>query len=369
MKQIALLIPDLPTQAQLAPYLERIDAARWYTNFGPLVRALQARLAAEFSAARGMPTVVSVANATLGLELALLALRLPPRSRVLLPALTFVASAASIVRAGHQPVFCDVASDTWILTPDIAREVAEKERIAAVMPVATYGCEVAVQEWDRFTQELGIPVVIDAAGAYGNQTRAGHNQAVFSLHATKSLGAGEGGFIVATDPALPEEVQRLSNFGIDLSSGAISSVGTNAKLSEYHAAVALASLDGWAQRQAYRQRLHAGYIDVLTRLCPGVRLQRRRPDGVYSILPVLLPQGMGAVDVQARLKQRGVETRRWYCPTLDQHVAFREMPIAGKLRVSGTLNERLLALPFHAFLSEQDVTTVCAALAAVLTAG
>lgn len=355
--------------AELAPYLRRIDDARWYTNFGPLARALEARLASGFTAARGAPAVASVANATLGLELALLALRLPPRSRVLLPALTFVASAASIVRAGHQPVFCDVASDSWILTPGIAREVAVKERIAAVMPVATYGCEVAVEDWDRFTQELGIPVVIDAAGAYGNQTRAGRNQAVFSLHATKSLGAGEGGFIVATDPSLLDEVRRLSNFGIDLSSGAIPSIGTNAKLSEYHAAVALASLDGWAERSARRQRLHALYIEGLTRRCPQVRLQRRRADGTYSILPALLPAGARGLDVQARLVERGVETRRWYCPTLDQHAAFREMPIAGKLRMCGALNERLLALPFHAFLSAEDVDTVCAALAAVLTAG
>jgi dTDP-4-amino-4,6-dideoxygalactose transaminase len=366
MKRIALLIPDLPSHAELTPYLERIDAARWYTNFGPLSRELEARLATGFDATRGTPVVVSVANATLGLELALLALQLPPRSRILVPALTFVASAASIMRAGHEPVFCDVASDRWVLTPDMARALVGTQRVAAVMPVATYGCEAAVDEWDAFTQELGIPVVVDAAGAYGNQTRAGSNPAVFSLHATKSLGAGEGGFVVTTDPAFATELRRLSNFGIDLSSGAVPSVGTNGKLSEYHAAVALAALDGWAARQRRRQQLHRTYVDVLARRCPALQLQARAVDGAYSILPMRLPADLRAADVQARLAARGIETRRWYCPTLNHHAAFAGVAVAGSLDVSEVLSERLLSLPFHTALSADDVDTVCAALAEML---
>jgi dTDP-4-amino-4,6-dideoxygalactose transaminase len=366
MKRVALLVPDLPSRDELGVYLERIDAARWYTNFGPLVKLLEARLASGFSASNGVPGVVSVANATLGLELALLALHLPARSPVLVPALTFVASATSILRAGYEPVFCDVEAHNWLLTPDIARDIAREGRIAAVMPVATYGCAAAVEEWEQFTEDSGIPVVIDAAGAYDNQTRTGRNCAVFSMHATKTLGAAEGGFAVTTDAHLLSEIRRLSNFGIDLSSGALPSVGTNAKLSEYHAAVALASLDGWAIRRGRRVALHRQYVEVLGRHCPSVVLQERPPDGVYSILPVLLPEHARAHEVQANLAVQGIETRRWYCPTLDNHAAFRDVQVAGDLRVSRVLSERLLALPFHPFLSGHDVDSVCAALASAL---
>ena len=366
MKRIALLVPDLPTHGQLAPYLERIDAARWYTNFGPLVRELEEAIAARFEAAGGKPAVVSVANATLGLELGLLALGLPPGARVLVPALTFVASAAAIVRAGLEPVLCDVAEGSWVLTPEIARAAAKAAGAAAVMPVATYGLAAPVEDWDRFGAETGVRVLIDAAGAYGNQMRAGRSGAVFSLHATKGLGAGEGGFVVSTDAALIHDIKERTNFGIDLANGDVTRIGTNAKLSEYHAAVALASLERWTESRERRVALHARYLEALGRHCPAVTLQRRPAQGVYTILPVLLPPHAQAVRVQERLARLGIETRRWYCPTLEHHTAFRGIRVAGELRVARALTERLLALPFHPFLAADEIERVCASLAGAL---
>lgn len=364
MKRIALLVPDLPSRHELAPYLARIDAARWYTNFGPLVTELEARLAATFGrASANKAKVQTVANATLGIELALLGLGLPTGSRVLVPALTFVATATSIVRAGHVPVICDVDPATWLLTPSIARECVSQAGAAAVVPVSTYGCPQDINEWDRFAAETGFGVLIDAAGAFGNQTGSGQVGAVFSLHATKGLGAGEGGFVVSTDGALLADIRRLSNFGIDVSTGYVPSPGTNAKLSEYHAAVALAGLDSWAEHRVLRIALHRRYLDVIAARCPRVSLQERPADGVYTIMPVVLPEGHSARTVAQRLAARGIETRRWYCPTLDRHPAFENLPIAGTLSVAGRLNERLLALPFHLQLSQEDIDTVCTDLA------
>ena len=91
-----------------------------------------------------------------------------------------------------------------------------------------------------------------------------------------------------------------------------------------------------------------------------------RSEGAYSILPVLLPAGLRAADIQARLAQQGIETRRWYCPTLNHHAAFAAVAVAGSLDVSETISERLLSLPFHTALSTQDVETVCATLAPML---
>ncbi len=367
MKRIPLLVPDLPPHASLRPYLERIDAARWYTNFGPLSRELEARLAAAF-VADGTVHAVSVANGTLGLEIALLALGLPRGARVLVPALTFVASAAAVLRAGHQPVLCDVDPGCWILTPAIARTALAASGAQAVMPVATYGVAQDVDAWDRFSAETGVPVVIDAAGAWGNQSRAGRSMAVFSMHATKTLAAAEGGFIVCTDARLLEEARRLSNFGISLPSGIVPGEGTNAKLSEYHAAIGLASLERWPQRRELRIALHRRYLDRLRSRCPRLVLQSRPDEGVYSILPVCLPEPLAAAAVAARLAEQGIETRRWYCPTLPHHPAFATAARAGTLTVSEALSERLLALPFHVFLDDTDLDTVCAALAALLPA-
>src|SRR5690606_7349335 len=98
---IRLLVPDLPDADMVLPYLREIDAAKWYTNFGPLIARLEGNLAAII----GISTshAVSVANCTLGLELSLAALNLPHHARVLVPALTFAASATAVLRAGFLP--------------------------------------------------------------------------------------------------------------------------------------------------------------------------------------------------------------------------------------------------------------------------
>jgi dTDP-4-amino-4,6-dideoxygalactose transaminase len=360
-RRIPLLLPDMPSAEELLPWLRRIDAARWYTNFGPLTGELERALGERFGDAVG---VVSVNNCTVGLELALQSI-LKPSSRALMPALTFVATAASALRWGHTPVLADVDEHSWLLTPQIARRVAAAQSIDVVMPVSTYGCPHDASAWDAFVAETGIPVILDAAGGFDNQAVGRHFAAVFSLHATKSLGAGEGGFVVATDRQLLSSIRGLSNFGIDLL-GMVPTAGTNGKLSEYHAAVALASLERWPARKQVRIALHGRYLDTMRRVCPEVRLQSRPPLGAYSILPVLLPARTTAEQVRSRLGARGIETRRWYCPTIEKHPAFREVPRAGPLQIATQLSDRLLALPFHPFLSDEDVRVVCGQLAAVL---
>lgn len=350
----------MPDADALRPWLQRIDAARWYTNFGPLVQDLEAQLAARFG---GGTHIVTVNSATMGLELALIGLDLAPGSRVLLPGLTFAASAAAVLRAGCVPVFADVDPDTWLLTPQIAERVAAEMRLGAVMPVSTYGAPQPRADWDAFVARTTLPVVMDAAAAFDTQEMGARYTAVFSMHATKVLGAGEGGFVAAADDAFLERVRRLSNFGIDVSTGSVETAGANGKLSEYHAAAALAALQDWPRRREARVRLHQTYLQALQRACPAIRPQRRPADRAYSIFPVLLPEGHSAPNIQRRLAAEGIESRRWYCPTLDRHPAFSAMQRVGSLDQCQVLTARLLALPFHPFLAAADVERICLTLA------
>jgi len=369
---IPLLVPDLPSAAELLPYLRRIDAARWYTNFGPLAREFEGRIEARI-ADTGEPRqcVVSVSNATLGLEIALMALDLPRGSRVLMPSLTFVATATAAIRAGHVPLFCDIDPDTWLMTPEIAERAIGSGRVDAVMPVATYGCPCDAQAWDRFAKHTGLPVVIDAAGAYGNQVCGERFVTVFSLHATKALAAAEGGLVLSADQGYANRVRQASNFGIDPSNvdeksagstGLLRQEGTNAKLSEYHAAVALAALARWEESASRRVVLHQEYVREINLECPSVRTQARSVTGVYSIFPVCLPHSARAVDAYRALEARGIGTRRWYCPPLNMHPSFSHLPVSGELEVCATLGERLLALPFHLHLQTGAVRQVVSAL-------
>lgn len=361
--RIPLLVAQLPDTDALIPYLRQIDGNRWYTNFGPLVRQLEQRFAASFAPTSLAPTAITASNGTAGLELALCALELMAGARVLLPALTFVATATAVIRAGYRPLIGDVDADTWLLTPETARAYAARYRVDAVMPVATFGNPQDVDAWDKFVEDTGIPVIIDAAGAFGNQRAGRRCHVVFSLHATKALAAGEGGMVVSYDEQLTSRVRRLSNFGIDLERGSqVFVAGENGKLSEYHAAVAHAALDQWPVVVERRRAVQARYQHVLQQHCPMLRMQRRAENGIYPILVGLLPSGYRARELQPALLARGIETRQWYCPTLDRHPAFASFAV-GSLPVAHELAERLIGLPFFVDIEEEQMQRVARAMA------
>jgi dTDP-4-amino-4,6-dideoxygalactose transaminase len=365
VQRIPLLIPDMPRTDDLIGLLREIDEHRWYTNFGPLAKRFEAQLAGGLQGA-GAIGVVSVSNCTLALELLLAACKLPAGSAILVPALTFVATGTAIRRAGHRLLVADVDRRRWILTPEIARRAAATHKVDCVIPVTALGCPVDTAQWDAFSAETGIPVIVDAAGAFGNQG-AGHRIAVaFSLHATKTMGIGEGGFAVSGDIAWIERVRCLTNFGIDPADFRVREAGTNAKLSEYHAAVGLAALARWPRRAALRRTLADQYRQRLEALCDGIEFQQRPREGTYAAFCVLLPAPADPALVVSGLAAAGIETRRWYYPPLNRHPAFADVGVAGTLESTTSISERLLGLPFHLDLDQAKIDTIAQTLARIL---
>lgn len=362
---LALLIPSLPTAAELRPWLESIDHAKRYTNFGPLCKRLESELAGALVGPRDLE-VAAVANGTLGLELALHALRLPRQARVLLPSLSFAATASAVLRAGLKPVFGDVDPDHWCLSP--AAAFAATDRIDAVMPVAVFGRGLEVGAWDAFTETTGLPVLIDAAGAFGNQEVGRTSGAVFSMHATKALAAGEGGFVACPDPAFARAIRVGSNFGYHHETtghGTVEQAGTNAKISEYHAAVGLAALAHWPAQSARRIALAQAYAASLRGLGDKVILQDAGTSWVRSVFVVRLPSGVddGIIEGLAGL---GIESRRWYWPPLHRHPAFAEHDRVDNLPHTEMLAGQLIGLPFHLHLEPDSIVRVCESLAGFL---
>lgn len=327
---IKLMIPDMPTADELLPYLRRIDEAKTYSNRGPLVTMLEDLL----SQIIGAPCV-TVTNCTVALELALRSLDLPQEALVSAPAFTFAATGRAIESAGLLLDLRDVDSTTWQLaTPD------PLVTLDAVVPVAPFGEPVDQTAWFKYTRSSEVPVVIDAAGALLSQDLAPGVDAVFSLHATKFIGAGEGGVFASVDPQRVEAVRKLTMFGEG---------GTNGKLSEYHAAVALASLgrDRLNRKLTETKRVANEY----TAHFPDMRV---RLDS--TIAPLLLPEGSTAAGMVLALQAFGIEAKQWYQPFLDEHGWPHLLPMTEQLR------QRLIGLPFHTQLSNDDVQRVCSTL-------
>lgn len=358
---ISVLIPDMPKANDLLPYLHQIDLNRQYTNFGPLNQELESRLEAYIASQSTIDEklyITTVANATLGLESVFSLLGLSVDAKVLVPALTFPATATAILRHKLTPLFSDVDPHSWLMTPEIARSaVAQGHRIDLVVPVAAFGVPQDVLGWDLFTEETGIPVVIDAAGAFSNQTVGKKTHVIFSLHATKSLGGGEGGFIATRDVELCNKIRIFSNFGLEKQGGEIAISGTNAKLSEYHAAVALASLDTWEVRQALRKKLLHYWLERLLPLRESAQIitQYTMEQYAHSLLPLRFKNTHCMTALADYLLDKKIQTRRWYYPLLPNHPCFSSYPLASDISIAQQLSQELLGLPFHIHLQLTEI--------------
>lgn len=366
--------PRLPDADALLPYLRRIDQSRIYANWGPLNAELEGGLAARLGA-----QVVTVSSATDGLVCALRAtLEDKPaaqrRGLCLMPAWTFVATAHAALAAGLTPCFLDVEEAGWTLTPDrvraaLLRAIARRPAgwpdlpVSAVVTVAPFGLPVDPRPWDAFTAESGIPVVIDAAAAF-DALRVAATPTVVSLHATKTVCAGEGGFVATTDADLARRVKRTANFGF-FGARVAEVAGLNAKLSEYHAAVGLASLAAWPdRREAYRaagSRLRDALEVLGCTLLPGFAR-----DWVGSSCVVRLPPGRRARDVALALGLEGIATRAWWGSGCHANPAFAACPQAEPLPATARLAEGTLGLPFFPDMNEADTARITEAMAVAL---
>lgn len=347
--------PRMPRAEALLPYLKRIDDCRTYSNFGPLVSELEARLAQRLHV--DPACVVTVANATSGLTLALQTIIGEPGGFCLIPSWTFVATAHAVSAAGLTPFLVDVDEGSWALTPDIARAALAKVagHVAAVMPVAPFGAPMDIDAWDRFTEETGIPVVVDAAAGH-DAVRVGHSPAVVSLHATKILGAGEGGYVVCRDPDLIIGIKQRSNFGFHGARNA-EVVGVNAKMSEYHAAVGLASMDSYSADIEGFRAVAAAYRDRLARR-QWVGFQVGFGSEWCGSVCVARFIGADQQRIIARLDAIGVGNRAWWGAGVHAQTAFSELPRL-PLPVTEMLAQETLGLPYFVDMTDTDVERVC----------
>ena len=351
---LPVMRPKLPASSSVLPYLSEIDSNRIYSNFGPLSIRLEQRLAAHFRT--GDHAVTSVANGTLGLVLALTAQQVPAGSLCVIPAWTFAASPQAAVLAGLVPYFVDVGARTWALEPDAIDDIIASAPgdVGAVMPVAPFGQPIDVHAWDRFRSRTGLAVVIDAAAGFDTVVATG-TPTVVSLHATKVLGAGEGGFVLCDNRDLVADIRRRMNFGFRGSREAVVPA-INAKLSEYHAAVGHASLDEWHRARAEWLRVAGRYRDALHRSSVA-RVYDGFGETWVSSVCVLSLTGTDAGRLEQRLATAAVETRRWYGDGAHAHRSTSAYPRA-PVPVTEELSRITLGIPMFRDLTPADVDRV-----------
>ena len=358
--------PRLPGAVEVERWYSLSREADRFANHGPCEQLLAHRLAARL---RPDVTCIPVANATLGLMIALRALMERSgtvRGEVVMPSFTYVATVSAVLWAGYRPIFVDVDRDSWHVTGHaLAAAVAERgRRVACLLPCATFGSippESLLAGWRSVAAESGLPLLIDNAPGYGSLDTAGQSQSplgdadVVSFHATKPFAIGEGGAVFTLDEALASRVRELSHFGLDAGRTLTGTPGLNAKMSELHAATGLAVLNSYddvlSSRRARARQLTEPFLAAGTgrNKAPSCRRGSSSP----SLRPTRVP-ATRCCDVQTPAASRS----RTYHQPLHSMPSLRDHATVGSLSVSSDLGSRIICLPMANDLSEAEIERI-----------
>ncbi len=353
--------PLLPGADAVAAYLRRVDAARHYTNRGPLVRQLESRLARALR----IPdhAIRTASNGTSAIEIAVLASAgpvRPDRPMALMPSYSFAATGLAVERLGYRVLFADIDPATWAMDLSAVAHHPRLAEVGVIVTVAPYGRAPDLAGAETLSRATGIPVVIDAAASFERLwerpgTVSSTVPLTVSFHATKTFSTGEGGAVIWDDPAGQDRVVQAANFGFNLSRRS-EVAGTNAKMSEYHAAVGHAMLDGFDQRRADYAATVARWAEATARLPGRMHLP---PDlaSVYILWEAPGPEQRARV--QAALEADRVDTRLWYELGMHKQPHFAR-PAQPALPVTEDLGARLLGLPMAHDMDPADMARVVA---------
>jgi dTDP-4-amino-4,6-dideoxyglucose len=337
--------------------LEAIGEAmddRWLSNNGAKLLDFERSLSEQL----GGLHCVATCNATLGLQIVMRALGV--EGEVVLPALTFVASAHAVAWERLTPVFADVDPETLCMGPAQAA-LRIGPGTGALLGVHLWGRSADPEGLEDLARERGLPLVFDAAHALGcshdgRPLASFGDAAVLSFHATKVANSFEGGAVVTADPELAERVATMRNFGF-VDEDEIVGLGINAKMSEAAAAMGLASLDSLEEFLAAGRRNYLAYDEALAGV-PGVRLLPLDPEqaNCHHITVTVDPDaaGLDRDALRAVLVAENVLARRYFYPGCHRVPPYSATP-APELPVTDAALERCLSLPTGTAVSPGDI--------------
>lgn len=358
---IHIASPDLSGNEKT--YVNECLDSTWISSAGRFIGEFEL----AFADACGTKHAVATNNGTTALHLILAALGIGPGDEVIVPVLTYIATANAVRYCGAVPVFVDVEPDTMNMDPSLF-EAAITGRTRAVIPVDLYGHPADMVAITRIADLHGVTVVEDSAEAHGAEIK-GHRvgsfglATAFSFFGNKIITTGEGGAVTTDDDAFAARLRLLRGQGMDLERRYwFTDVGFNYRMTNIAAAIGLAQLERFEESLTRRDLIAKQYDGLLAKVpglaLPGTRPEVRRVNWLYTVT-------IDGVSVEQRdrliadLEQDGVETRPVFHPLhhLPPYSApDADYPVAERLGATG------ISLPTHVGLTDGDIRTVCDAL-------
>ncbi len=339
----------------------------WYGNAG----VYHDRFEKLFAERTGTKLAMALPSCTSGLHLALAALGITSGDEVIVPEITWIATAAPVSYVGATPVFVDVDPVNWCISPD-SLEAAITPRTKAVITVDLYGNMPDYDRLSAIASRHGLKLVEDAAEAVGATYKgrpAGSfgDAGVFSFHGSKTLTTGEGGMLVTNQQALFDRASFLRDHGRRPGDFSFenSEVAFKYKMSSMQAALGYAQTLRLDELIEAKRRAFSWYYERLKDI-PSIRLNNPGSDvlAAYWMVSIVWDQslGIGKKDVRDALAVHGVDTRPFFSP-LSSLEAYRHLHVESACRernpVSYDLANSGINLPSSLTITEQDVDLVC----------
>lgn len=326
---------------------------------GPLLDELEEQLADRL----GVAHAIGVSSCTTGLMLTLQAIG--AGGSVVLPSFTFSATAHAAAWNGLTPVFAECDAHTLQLDPADAESRLAQSHAGAILATHVFGAPAPIDALTELATRRGVPLVFDAAHGLGTMYQGrqvgGFGDAeVFSMSPTKLVVAGEGGVVATNDAGIADTIRKGRDYGVELP-------GLNARLSEFHAATALVSLERLDEHVATRRALADRYAAGLDGI-PGVRTPDVADGDVanYKDFTVVFDEafGLDRDTIHAALEHEHIETRRYFWPPVHRLPAYADLP-ATDLPVTDRVASGVLSLPMFGDLGSDEVDRVVQALRAI----
>lgn len=362
--RIPFIKPSFPDAKQLSSDYESIVKSNWFTNFGPF----EQRFRDEIKSFLGLPVeVCTVANATMGLAVAIEALfnKNAKGSKVIMPSFTFAAGAGVLVNMGYEPVFIDIDSN-W--QPDIRQArgyiLKESESISGILLCNIFGVgNPQISKWEKLAHEYNLPIIIDSAAGFGSKYTnseyiGGRGDCeVFSLHATKPFGVGEGGLIISRNKKLVEQCRSLTNFGFN-SNRKVDMPGTNAKMQEISCAIGLRQIKSLKKRIEGRQESLSQYKSALQPY--GYMFQSNDHISTVPFVSTMVLSSNSLTGASLSLSKIGVEHKFYYDPLHTQPAFERYVSEDNGINLDTTdfTVGRILSLPLHDHMKRATINEI-----------
>ncbi|MFZ0548008.1 MAG: DegT/DnrJ/EryC1/StrS family aminotransferase [Candidatus Promineifilaceae bacterium] len=368
-------LADLDYGPEEEAAVQAVVRGRWLT-MGEETRQFEE----EFASFTGAKHAIAVTNCTAALHLAAVALGLGPEDEVIVPSLSFVATANGIRYTGATPVFADICGEYDLnLDPaDIAAKITPKTRAIVVMHYGGYPVNMpAILE---LAGRYDLAVIEDAAHAPGSELDGRHlgtwgDIGCFSFFSNKNLATGEGGMLTTDDDALAEKLRLVRSHGMtsltwDRHKGHAFSYdvvapGYNYRLDEIRAALGRVQLRKLTPGNRRRAELNQQYEEMLATLTPELTLPFFQWQGTfaYHLRPVLLPPNIDRSHFMTIMKEQGIQTSIHY-PPIHQFQYYRQMNQNNRLALPKTeqITGCEVTLPLFPGMTADDVETVCCAV-------